>query len=116
MDETPEELAQIKKEAEAIDLHKYRRRYRVLMTLVAIGFCSAVTWVAVTMAVAGRNPCERVRDHFCRKDAKGIDCNNYQLIFKDSVEEESPKMRGNIREQCLTKINRLRDEDGIVVE
>jgi hypothetical protein len=116
MDETPEELEQIRREAEAIDPHKYRRRYRALMTLVAAAFCTAVVWVALRMAEAGRNPCERVRDYYCRKAPEQTKCDSYQVIFKESVQDESPKMRGVIRDQCLTKINRLKDEDGIAVE
>ncbi len=116
MDETPEELEQIRREAEAIDPHKYRRRYRVLMTLVALAFCTGVGWVAIRMAVASRNPCERVRDYYCRKAPDPAKCNSYQGVYKESVEDESPKMRGLIRDQCLTKINRLKEEDGITVE
>jgi hypothetical protein len=116
MDETPEELEQIKREAEQIDVHKYRRRHRALMTLVAAVFCTAVVWLAIDMAKAGRNPCERVREHFCRKAKDAIKCSSYQDIYKESVEDESPKMRGVIRDQCLTKINRMKEEDGIVVD
>ena len=116
MDETEEELEQIRREAEAIDPHKYRRRYRALMTLVALAFCAGAAWVAIRMAVAGRNPCERVRDYYCRKAADRAKCDSYQVIYKESVEDESAKMRGVIRDQCLTKINRLKDEDGITVE
>jgi len=115
MDETPEELEQIRREADAIDPNKYRRRYRALMALVALGFCTAVVWVAVRMAVASRNPCERVRDYFCRPVRDPSKCNSYQSIYKESVEDESPKMRGLIRDQCLTKITRLKDEDGVIV-
>jgi hypothetical protein len=116
MDETPEELEQIRREAEAIDLHKYRRRYRALMTLVALGFCTGVVWVAIRMAEAGRNPCARVRDHYCRKAVDRAKCESYQVIYQESVEDESDKMRGVIRDQCLTKINRLKAEEGITVE
>lgn len=117
MDETEQELEQIRREAEAIDPHKYQRRYRRLMALVVVVFCTAVVWVAVRMAVASRNPCERVRDHFCRKaPVDPVKCNSYQLILKESVEDSSAKMRGVIRDQCLTKINRLREEDGITVD
>ena len=81
MDETPEELEQIKREAEAIDPHKYRRRYRVLMTLVAVAFCTGAVWVAIRMAEASRNPCERVRNHYCRKAPDQAKCDSYQVIF-----------------------------------
>lgn len=116
MDETPEELEQIRREAERIDVHKYRRRHRVLVTLVAFAFCAAAVWVAIRMAVAGRNPCERVRDYYCRTAPDPAKCKIYQITLKESVEDESAKMRGVIRDQCLTKINRLKEEDGIVVE
>jgi hypothetical protein len=116
MDETPEELEQIRREAEQIDVHKYRRRYRVLVTLVALAFCTAAVWVAIRMAQAGRNPCERVRDYYCRKAPDPAKCNSYQLVLQESIQDESSKMRGVIRDQCLTKINRLKEEDGITVE
>jgi hypothetical protein len=116
MDETPEELDQIRREAAAIDPHKYRRRYRAIMAVLAVAFCTAVVWVAIHMAVASRNPCERVRDYFCKKALDVTRCNSYQGVFKESVEDQSPKMRGVIRDQCLTKINRMKDEDGVAVE
>ena len=116
MDETPEELAQIRREAETIDPHKYRRRYRMIMAVLALAFCTAVTWVAIHMAVASRNPCERVRDYFCRKVLDVGRCNSYQGVYKESVEDQNPKMRGVIRDQCLTKIDRMKEEDGITVE
>jgi hypothetical protein len=116
MDETPEELEQIRREAEKIDVHKYRRRYRALMGLVAVAFCTAVVWVALHMAEASRNPCERVRDHYCRKAPDAPKCASYQAIHKESVDDDSPKMRGVIRDQCLTKINRMKDEDGVLVD
>jgi hypothetical protein len=116
MDETPEELEQIRREAEKIDPHKYRKRYRALMTLLAVAFCTGVVWVAIRMAVASRNPCERVRDHYCRTAPDPAKCASYQVVLKESVADESPKMRGMIRDQCLTKINRLREEDGITVD
>ena len=116
MDETPEELDQIRREAATIDPHKYRRRYRLIMALLAVAFCAAVSWVAIRMAVASRNPCERVRDYFCKKALDVTKCDSYQSVYKESVEDQSPKMRGVIRDQCLTKINRMKDEDGITVE
>ena len=117
MDETAQELEEIRREAEAIDPHRYRRRYRRLMVLVAAAFCTAVVWVAIRMAVASRNPCERIRDHLCRKAPLAVaKCNTYQVIFKESVEDSDARMRGVIRDQCLTKISRLQEEDGITVD
>ncbi len=116
MDETPEELEQIRAEAAAIDVHKYRKRRRAmvvgLVSLAGVGIC----WLAITMADAGRNPCQRVRDYFCgAKATDAAKCRSYHGILKESVEDPSPAMRGMIREQCLTKINRMKEEDNVVV-
>ena len=116
MDETPEELDEIRREAETINPHKYRNRYRIMMTVLAVAFCSAVVWGAIQMSVASRNPCEQVRDYFCKKAPEVARCNSYQDVYKESVEDQSPKMRGVIRDQCLTKIKRMKEEDGITVE
>ncbi len=115
MDETPEELEQIQREAEKIDVYRYRRRMRLiitsLVTLAGVGVC----WLAVTMSRAGRNPCERVRDHFCKTAPDQARCASYQDLWRESVQESSPAMRSMIRDQCLTKINRMKEEDGINV-
>ena len=34
MDETPEELEQIRREAEAIDVHQYRKRFRTIKAIL----------------------------------------------------------------------------------
>lgn len=116
MDETPEELEQIRHEAAAIDVHRYQKRFRAMK---AIGFGAAgagLVWLVLIMFDSQRNPCERVRDHFCRvQGAAGIDCKMYDDIRKESVDEPSPKMRQTIRAQCQTKIERLKHEDGITV-
>jgi len=92
MDESPEELEQIRREAETIDPHKYRRRRRITSLAVAVAFCTAVTWVAVRMAVASRNPCERVRDYFCKKHLVDIEkCNSYQSVYKSRSRTKAPK-------------------------
>lgn len=116
MDETPEELEEIRKEAESIDPLKYRRRNRLLMTLVASVFFVAVGWLAISMAKQARNPCERVRDYFCEQTKQKEPCRIYDGVFKESVEDDSSKMRSMIRDQCLTKINRMQEEQGITLK
>ena len=116
MDETPEELEQIRREAEDIDVHKYRRRYRRLVFLAAVAFLSVVIWVTIRAVVDSRNPCQRVRDYFCRKVPDATKCASYQEVYKESVDDASSRMRGVIRDQCLMKIERMKQEDGITVE
>jgi hypothetical protein len=116
MDETPEELEQLRAEADAIDVHQYQRRFRALKAIGIGAAAAGLVWLVLIMLDSQRNPCERVRDHLCRKDGKtGIECRMYEGILKESVEEENQSMRQSIRAQCQKKIERLKDEDGITV-
>ena len=115
MDETPEELEQIRREAAEIDPYRYRRHRRWLITLLIFAAGAGVCWLALAMASAGRNPCERVRDHYCHHAVDPGKCASYEGVSRESVQDQSPAMRSTIRDQCLTKINRLKEEDGIVV-
>jgi hypothetical protein len=114
MDETPEELEQIRREAEQIDVHYYRRRSRTMKAILLGAGLAGLTWLVMIMADSRRNPCERVRSYFCKADPSGQDCRNYQSVLRES-EEEGPTMRANIRAHCQTKIETLRDEQGIKV-
>lgn len=115
MDETPEELEQIRREAGQIDVNRYRRRrqafYAVLLGAVAAG----AVWLAFEMVDKRRNPCERVRDHYCKAAPDPLNCTAYEGIKKESEADVSEKMRRNIRHQCERKIERLKSEDGVVV-
>jgi hypothetical protein len=116
MDETPEEMDQIRREAAAIDVHRYQKRFRAMK---AIGFGAGgagLVWLALIMFDSRRNPCERVRAHFCRQQGpSGVDCQMYGEIRNESEQDQSPQMRQTIRAQCQTKIERLKEEDGVVV-
>jgi hypothetical protein len=115
MDETPEEMAQIRREADAIDPYQYRTRRR-WMAAVALGALGAgLVWAVLELVDRRRNPCQRTRDYFCQQGASTTDCVNATTMFEESVEDPSSRMRSLIREQCLTKINRLAAEQGIKV-
>lgn len=115
MDESPEELEQIRREAAAIDPYRYRRRLRVLAAVGVGALGAGVVWAVLLLTDRARNPCERVRDHYCKQDPASAPCKTYQGILAESVEDDSPKMRGLIRGQCETKIARLKDEEGVTV-
>jgi hypothetical protein len=116
MDETPEEMEKIRADADAIDVHQYQRRFRALKA-VGLGAAGAgLVWLVLILIDSRRNPCERVRDHFCRLEGRaGLTCRSYESILEESVDDDNQQMRQTIRAQCLTKIERLKDEDGIVV-
>ncbi len=109
-----EEWKELQREANAIDPERYRKRLRI-MKAVAIGAVSAgAVWLGLTMTDSARNPCQRVRDHFCRTQ-NALQCQVYEGVLKESVEDSSSKMRSLIREQCVTKIRRLKEDEQIDV-
>ena len=115
MDETPEELEQIRREADQIDPYKYRRRRRA-MAAVGLGMLAAgLVWVVLEAVDKARNPCERVMRYYCGKDPTSVQCKSYQGLRDDSEQEGSGQMRSEIRMQCLTRIERLKADDGIEV-
>ena len=114
MDETPEQMAQIHRDADAIDIHQYRKRARVFKAVVLGAGLAGLTWLLLIMFDSRRNPCERVRDHFCKADRASVQCQSYQVVLRESVEEGST-MRANIRAQCQTKIENLRSDEGVRV-
>jgi hypothetical protein len=110
VDETPEELEQIRREAQQIDVYKYRRRWRGFLAIV-IGMAGAgAVWLVLEMKDKGRNPCARVKDYVCAK-SPGFECTTYTGIFEESEQDKSAEMRRNIRAQCERKIRNLA-EDG----
>ena len=116
MDETPEELEQIRREADEIDVHQYRKRFRFLGAIALGGLMAGLVALVMWMVDSKRNPCERVRDHFCKPDPTSIACKTYGGVLDESLHDESAQMRANIKAQCLSKIERLKEEDGITVK
>jgi hypothetical protein len=116
VDETPEELEQIRREADAIDVHQYRKRFRFLGAIALGAAMAGLVALIMWMVDAKRNPCERVRDHFCKQDPAGIACKSYLGILDESLHDESSQMRANIKAQCQSKIERLKEDDNITVE
>lgn len=114
MDETPEELEQIRREAEEIDVHHYRKRFRTIKAILLGAAMAGLTWLVMIMADSRRNPCERVRNYFCKQDPASSECKSYQMVLRES-EEEGPTMRANIRAQCQTKIATLLEDRGVKV-
>ena len=114
MDETPEELEQIQRDADRIDVHQYRKRFRALKAIGLGAALAGLTWLILIMFDSRRNPCERVRDHLCAISPAGAQCQSYQVVLRESI-EEGPTMRSNIRAQCQSKIDRLKAEDGVSI-
>jgi hypothetical protein len=116
MDETPEELEQIRREAEQIDVHQYKKRFRALAAVGLGSLAAGAVWLVLIMLDSRRNPCERVRNYFCGKDPAGMQCRTYEGILDESLHDDTPAMRANIKAQCQSKIDRLKEEEGITVK
>jgi len=112
MDETPEELEQIRREAEQIDVHHYRKRFRFLAAIALGAAMAGLVGLIMWMLDSKRDPCDRLRAHFCAQAPQGLPCRSYTGI----LDGESNEMRANIKAQCLSKIERLQEDDGIKVK
>ena len=112
MDETPEELEQIRRDADKIDVHQYRKRFRFLAAIGLGAAMAGLVWLIMVMLDSRRDPCERVRAHFCTQDPQGLPCKSYTGI----LDGESNAMRANIKAQCQSKIERLKEDDGVTVK
>lgn len=109
----------IQREADGVDVHQYQRRFRALKAIGLGAAGAGLVWLVLLMVDGRRNPCERVRDHICRGQdpaQANVDCRMYTEIAKESEQDSSPTMRQTIRAQCQTKIERLKEEDGITVK
>jgi hypothetical protein len=116
MDETPEELEQIRREAAAINPYQYRNRRRVMIAIALGALGAGLVWAVLGLYDRARNPCQRLRDHYCHATPQGPNCQSYDSLYHESVEDESPKMRSTIREQCERKIRHLKEDDHVTVK
>jgi hypothetical protein len=115
MDETPEELEQIRRDADQIDIYRYRNRFRAFAAIGLGTLMAGLVWLVLIMLDSSRNPCERVRNHFCKQAPAGAQCKSYEGILDESLHDDSAAMRANIKAQCQSKIDRLKEEDGVEV-
>jgi hypothetical protein len=109
------EWQQLQREANAIDPYRYRRRNRILAAIGTGALGAGIVWAVLVMTEAARNPCQRLRNHYCKQDPRSMNCGSYDGLFIDSQQDPSAKMRSLVKLQCQTKIRRLQEEDGIKV-
>ena len=84
--------------------------------LKAIGLGAAMAglvWLVLIMLDSRRNPCERVRDHFCGREPAGTNCQMYKGIWQESVEDESPAAGAGIAAGDLVAAAAGQPVDGI---
>jgi hypothetical protein len=108
-----EELARVRREADGVDIYKYRRRYRFLKAVLLGAALAGLVSIIMAMIEGKKNPCELVQHYLCQKDPNGLPCKSYAGIVDESVHEEAPEMRSNIRSQCQSKMERIKEEDGV---
>jgi hypothetical protein len=97
------------------DPYRHRRRRRGLAAIAVGALAAGVVWVVLEAIDSARNPCQRVRDYVCRGEPGSLACKSYEDLLQDSVNDPNPAVRGEIRHQCLTRIVRLKKDEGIDV-
>jgi hypothetical protein len=110
-----EELERFRHQPGDFDPARHRRRNRLLVAIGVGALGAGLVFVVLTAFDQARNPCQRVRDHFCGLNPQSAPCKSYESILQESIEETSPMARSAIRQQCETRINRLKIDDGIKV-
>jgi hypothetical protein len=105
----------LEKAAEGIDPYQYRKRRRALAAIAVGALGAGVVWVVLEAIDSARNPCQRVRDYACAREPGSIQCKSYEDLLQDSEHDPSAAVRGEIRHQCLTRITRLKEDEGVNV-
>jgi hypothetical protein len=113
MDDDP---GRIQRDADKVDVYKYRRRFRWLKAILLGAALAGLVSLILAMVDGQKNPCERVRSYLCKTDPAGLQCKSYAGIVDESVHDSAPEMRSQIRAQCLSKIERLKSEEGVEVK
>jgi hypothetical protein len=113
LEDMDEELAKARRDADGIDIYKYRRRYRVFKAILLGASLAGLTAIILAMVDGQKNPCERVRAYLCKKDPTSFQCKSYVSIVDESEHEGAAEMRSQIRAQCVSKIERLKEEEGV---
>ena len=116
LEDMDEELERVRREAGEVDIYKYRRRYRVLKAILLGAALAGLTSLILAMVDGGKNPCERVRKYLCQKDPASMPCKSYASIVDDSTHDPSHEMRSQVRAQCQSKIDRLKEDEGIEIK
>ena len=114
-----DEIERYRRKSDTFDPVRHRRRRRLAGAILVGALGAGLVSVVMYAVDQARNPCQRVRNYYCglHGDA-GKDklmCESYEGILRDSVEDTSAMARGAIREQCATRITRLREDEGVKV-
>jgi len=113
MDETPEELDQIRREAAEIDPYRYRRHRRWLLTVLI--FAAGAGFVGWRSRWPQPDATLRARARLLlppRVDP--AKCASYEASGRVRSGPK-PCHAQHDPDQCLTRINRLKEEDGVTV-
>jgi hypothetical protein len=116
LEDMDEELDRIRREADGVDIYKHRRRFRLFKAILLGASLAGLTALVMAMIDGQKNPCARVQKYLCQKDPAGLQCKAYAGIVDESKNEGSPAMRSQILEQCQSKIERLKSEEGVEVK
>lgn len=110
LEDMDEELARARGEADQVDVYKYRRRFRLFKAILLGAALAGLTSLVMAMIDGQKNPCLVVRNYLCKSDPNGLNCKSYEGLLEDSKHDPSAEMRSNLKAQCQTKLERLKEE------
>ncbi len=99
-----------------VDIYRYRRRHRLFKAVVLGAALAGLTVLIMTMVEDKKNPCEKVLDHYCKKDPAGLKCKMQKDVVDESVHDSSAQMRSQIRADCQAKIERVKEDEGVEIK
>lgn len=105
-----------KREARETEPFRVRRRNRALGAILLGALGAGLVFVVMEGFDRARNPCNRVRDHYCAQNPASTQCKTYTDLAKDSVTDDSAMARQSMLHQCETLINRLAIDEGVKVK
>jgi hypothetical protein len=92
MDETPEEMEEIRREADKIDVYRYRKRFRLLGAIGLGALMAGPGRLVWTMVDSRRSqPLRAGQDHFCKQDPARLKCKSYLGILDESRTTTAPR-------------------------
>ena len=113
LEDMDDELDRIRREADGVDIYKHRRRFRLFKAILLGAALAGLTSLIMAMVDGKKNPCELVQKYLCQKDPASLPCKSYASIVDDSAHDPSHEMRSTLRQQCQSKIESLKEEDGV---
>ena len=116
MDETPEELEQIRREADQIDVHQYKKRFRALAAIGLGSLAAGAVWLVLVMIDSRRTPASGCATTSATRTPPACSARPTRASSTSRCTTTAPPCAPTSSAQCQSKIDRLKEEDGVEVK